>query len=143
MGEAPAAAPRIRRNSMPVTALVDPDTGIAHYSATGDLTRDDVLAIITKVYSDPAFRSPWLSMWDLAGARPLFTAAELREVAAHVKDHRPVDAGRIAIVATEDLAFGMSRMYEVFASDLRVETRVFRDSGLAQRWLLEGEPEAS
>lgn len=128
---------------MPITALVDPDTGIAHYSATGDVTRDDVLSIIKKVYSDPAFRSPWLSMWDLTGARPLFTADELREVAAYVRDHRPVDAGRIAIVATEDLAYGMSRMYEVFASDLQVETSVFRDSGLAQRWLLEDETESS
>ena len=127
---------------MPTTAHVDPHTGIAHYSATGDMTRDEVISIITQVYGDPAFRSPWHSMWDLSGARPMFTADELREVAAYVRAHRPVDAGRIAIVATEDLAFGMSRMYEVFASDLKVETRVFRDSELARQWLLEGTPEA-
>jgi len=128
---------------MPITAHVDPDTGIAHYSATGDVTRDDVLSIIAQVYSDPAFRSPWLSMWDLTGGRPLFTADELREVAAYVRAHRPVDAGRIAIVATEDLAFGMSRMYEVFASDLQVETKVFRDSEPARQWLLEDQAESS
>lgn len=128
---------------MPVTARVDPDTGIVHYSATGDMTRDDVISIITQVYSDPAFRSPWHSIWDLSGARPLFTADELREVAAYVRAHRPVDSGRIAVVATEDLAFGMGRMYEVFASDLKVETRVFRDPDMARQWLLEDETETS
>jgi hypothetical protein len=126
---------------MPVKVNVHPDTGIAHYSATGDLTREEVITVIGQVYGDPAFRAPWHSIWDLTGAKPVFTADELRQVVAYVQDHRPEDAGRIAIVATEDLAFGMSRMYEIFSSDLKVETRVFRHLDPAQRWLLGGEAE--
>jgi hypothetical protein len=128
---------------MPVTVNLDPDTGIAHYSATGDVTRENVISVIGQVYVDPTFRAPWHSIWDLSGAKPVFTAAELREVVAYVRDHRPEDAGKVAIVATEDLAFGMSRMYEIFSSDLNVETQVFRDLEPARQWLLRGESETS
>ena len=128
---------------MPITAHVDPDTRIALYSASGDIARDDVVSIIAEIYRDPAFQSPWRSMWDLTGAKPLFSADELREIAAYVRAHRPADSGRVAIIATEDLAFGMGRMYEVFSSDLQVETRVFRDSETARQWLTEGETETS
>ena len=128
---------------MPLTAHVDPDTGIAHYSAAGHMDRDEVISVISKMYRDPSFQSPWHSMWDLTGAKPSFTADDLRDVAAYVRANRPVDAGRIAIVATEDLVFGMGRMFEVFASDLQAETRVFRELEQARRWLLEDQTETS
>ena len=127
---------------MPVTARVDPDTGIAHYLAAGELTRDEVLAVIEQVYCDPDYREPWRSIWDMTGATPVLNVEELRKVVAYVRAHRPADKGKVAIVATEDLAFGLGRMYELLASGQEVETRVFRDPELARHWLLEDEPGA-
>jgi hypothetical protein len=55
---------------------------------------------------------------------------------SHVEARRPVEAGRVAIVATEDLVFGLGRMYELLAGDMKVKTAVFRDSELARQWLM-------
>jgi len=120
---------------MPVSAHVDPVTGIAHYSATGELTRDEILAAIEQVYRDSAYRSPWRALWEMIGATPALSGEELRALVAHVKANRPADTGKIAIVATKDVAFGMARMFELFASDEKLETRVFRDSESARQWL--------
>ncbi len=128
---------------MPATAYLDPDTRIAYCSATGELTRDEVVAVIDQIYRDPNFREPRRAIWDLAEATPMLNVQEVRAVVAHVKAHRPAGAGKTAIVATGDLAFGMARMYEMLASEQQVKTRVFRDSELAQQWLLEDETEPS
>jgi len=128
---------------MPATTHLDPDTGIAHCSATGKLTRDEVVAVVEQIYRDPNFREPRRTIWDIAEATPTLNVQEVREVVAYVKAHRPAGAGKTAIVATGDLAFGMGRMYEMLASEQQVKTRVFRDSELAQQWLLEDETEPS
>jgi hypothetical protein len=128
---------------MPATAHVDPATGIAQYSATGELTRDEILAVIEQVYRDPGYRAPWRSLWEMIGATPVLSGDELRAVVAYVKNHRPANTGKIAIVATKDVAFGMARMFELAASNQHLEARVFRDLELARQWLLEDEAETS
>ncbi len=127
---------------MPATARVDPDTGIAYCSATGELTRDEILAVIEQVYRDPNYRESRRTIWNLVEATPAVSAEDLRAVVDYVKAHRPAGAGKTAIVAAKDLAYGLSRMYEVMTGEQPFETRVFRDSELAHQWLLEDEPEA-
>jgi len=127
---------------MPASAHVDPDTGIAYCLATGELTRDEILAVIEQIYRDPNFREPRRTIWDIAEATPTLNVQELRAVVTYVKAHRPAGAGKTAIVAMGDLAFGMGRMYEMLASEQQVETRVFRNSEEARQWILGDEPEA-
>jgi hypothetical protein len=122
---------------MPASASVDPETGIAHYLATGLITREEILSVINQVYGDPQYRAPWRSLWEMRGAKPAINADELRSVVDHVRTHRPSTTGKIAIVAAEDLSFGLARMFEFLAGDQPVETRVFRDSEHARRWLTE------
>jgi hypothetical protein len=43
--------------------------------------------------------------------------------------------GACAIVASRDVLFGMSRMFEVFAADLFALTHVFRKREEAELWL--------
>jgi len=43
-----------------------------------------------------------------------------------------------AIVADNDAIFGMMRMFEVFAKDYFVSTRVFREVAEAKAWLASG-----
>jgi hypothetical protein len=121
---------------MPVTATIDPDTGIARYSVTGEVIRAEVCEALDQVYADPMFRAPWRSIWDVSEATPRINADDLRAIMSHVEARRPVEAGRVAIVATEDLVFGLGRMYELLAGDMKVKTAVFRDSELARQWLM-------
>jgi hypothetical protein len=43
---------------------------------------------------------------------------------------------KIAIVASTDLSFGMSRMYEVFSGNLPQTIMVFRNLEEAEQWLV-------
>ena len=42
---------------------------------------------------------------------------------------------RIAVVADDDLAFGLARLWEGYVSESGLETMVFRDKGEARKWL--------
>jgi hypothetical protein len=57
-------------------------------------------------------------------------------------EHREsIGPSRSAIVAPSDRAYGMSRMFEVFAEESSIDVRVFRDFDEAKRWVVEGESE--
>lgn len=45
------------------------------------------------------------------------------------------ERSRVAFVASGDVAYGLSRMYQVFRSRSPVDLRVFRDMEEAKRWL--------
>jgi len=61
---------------------------------------------------------------------------DLREVTQAVKRLTDrVGLGSCAIVASRDVLFGMSRMFEVFAEGLFARTHVFRERRDAERWL--------
>ena len=45
----------------------------------------------------------------------------------------------MALVASEDFEFGLSRMWEAIAQDLPLEIKVFRDMDEARTWVVEPE----
>lgn len=45
------------------------------------------------------------------------------------------EKSRVALVATADVAYGLSRMYQAFRSQSPLDLRVFRDMAEARRWL--------
>jgi len=47
--------------------------------------------------------------------------------------------GRVAMIADQDLAFGLGRMFEAYTQKSRFEFRVFRDPDKARAWLLSPE----
>ena len=48
---------------------------------------------------------------------------------------RTVQLGPTAIVTTNDVLFGMSRMYRIRAESLGSDAAAFRDMDAASRWL--------
>lgn len=70
------------------------------------------------------------------------TTAGLRRVAQAFEAHEKGEPARVAIIASSDLAFGLSRMYQAYRSQSSTEIRVFRDLEEACRWLeLDAVPE--
>jgi hypothetical protein len=62
------------------------------------------------------------------------TSTQIQELADYAKT-KFSPPSRVAIVATEDLAFGLSRMYEVFRAQEMVDIEIFRHEQDAQNWL--------
>ena len=81
-------------------------------------------------------------LWDLTEADlSQIRGDDLRKLATFVKRYAPARVGgRTALVAINDLGFGLSRMYEVFAeiSDQQVEIKVFRSRKEAEKWISSG-----
>ena len=64
------------------------------------------------------------------------TTEGIRQVAAHDADHmRSGLTHRLALVASEDAAFGMARMYQIQAEDHLLGLGVFRNPDDALIWL--------
>lgn len=93
-------------------------------------TVDDVLAVMQALNALP---DATCRLWDLRAGFEL-GAPELQALAKATARHRPAGA-RAAVLATDDLAFGLSRMYEAFVGDTSDRFRVFRAREEALSWL--------
>ena len=63
----------------------------------------------------------------------------LRQLAQAFSKGDVTKESRIAIVASEDVVFGLGRMYQAFRGEETVQLEVFRDAADARAWL--GVPE--
>lgn len=110
-----------------------------HSVLEGHLTDAELLSY----YKLPMFEDlqpPWLEIVDgrlvtqmgvtVNGQRKLGMMAESRGEALR--------GGRVAMVAADDLCFGMFRMWEMSRPDLDYELKVFRDFEEARQWIEEG-----
>lgn len=75
-----------------------------------------------------------LRLWDLSMGASNFTATDLRQLAEYGKS-RFLLPSKVAIVASKDLVFGLSRIYEVYREEGLVKHRVFRTEKEAVAWL--------
>ena len=75
---------------------------------------------------------------DVSFQTRLPTADQLNQIAAVMEDmHELVPFGRCAVVASEDLAYGLGRMFQGFAWPMFTGMRVFRNNSDAVTWLNE------
>ena len=79
-----------------------------------------------------------LRLWDFSVSGFNLSAAELSELAGYGKS-KTFTPLRVAIVAPDDLAFGLSRMFKVYRENGLSEHRIFRTPEEAWAWLMEDE----
>jgi len=73
---------------------------------------------------------------DARGATTDVSTAQVRRLVQRAADMlRNVDLGPTAIVTTNDVAYGMARMYSILAEGVGVNAEVFRDIASANAWL--------
>ena len=75
-----------------------------------------------------------LRLWDLTCGGFTQSADQLKELAAYGKS-KPFPPSKVALLAPEDLAFGLSRAFEVYREDDVSEHMVFRTEEEARIWL--------
>ena len=76
-----------------------------------------------------------LRLWDLSCGLTL-TNDQVQQLAEYSKFrlHKPA---RLAIVAPQDLSFGLLRMYEVYRKEEHINQKIFRSEQEARDWLKE------
>lgn len=119
---------------MPIQGVVV--DGYIHSILEGHLTDDELLSY----YKLPLFDSihpPWLEIVDgrLISEMGVTVNGQRRLGMLAGSRGEMLRGGRVAMVAGDDLCFGMFRMWEMSRPDLDYELRVFRDFEEGKAWI--------
>ena len=72
-------------------------------------------------------------LWNFSKGGLNLTSTQIQGLADYAKT-KFSPPSRVAIVASEDLAFGLSRMYEAFRAQQNVDIEIFRTEEDAHKW---------
>ena len=113
------------------------------YTVHGDISGADVKNVIWDFYEKgPVTKNV---LWDVSQAVLHDLSAEDVQQIAHVprKSLDLREGGKTAIVAPDDLAYGLSRMYQTSShtEELPFQMQVFRDAEKALAWLSDYNPD--
>jgi len=121
---------------MPVSYEIDKEECLIVCTATGVCTLADVVRFREQLRADPDFDPTFCQLVDATG----MTRAEVSpEQVRSLAEQSPFSVNsRRALVAGNDLGFGLLRVYEIVRG-LRGDTQVqvFRNRAAALEWLLE------
>jgi hypothetical protein len=131
-----------RRCAMPITCDFRPDAKLAIFVHVGIVPDDEFLSSYRSFLEDPRFDPSFNLLVDLrrTSSTPRSSGA-LRTLAQFIRGvfrHNAVRP-KVAVIAPEDLSFGLARMYEAFSESVLWEFAVFRAADAALAWL--GAPE--
>jgi hypothetical protein len=127
---------------MPITFHFRPEAELVICVHSGKVPDHEFLTSYKALYENDLFNT---SMNLLVDLRQVDSSPRSRDVLyqfANFMQGRYADTGahpKVAVVAPEDLSFGLARMYEVFADGVPWDFVVFRVADAALAWL--GVPE--
>ena len=122
---------------MPIDYSLDHGGRLIRTKATGVLTDDEIFAHKKRLLQDERVAVDAGEISDVREVTELAVTVEgIREFVAQDRHAGPAASRRLAIVATEDLVFGMARMYQnMSVGSLGSDVAIFRDIGEATAWL--------
>jgi len=121
---------------MPITYRIDTEKAIIRTQNIGDVTLGEVSSFFQDLARDPDCPDRVSVLFDLTKQTWVPRSDDLRAATSKISNIRGmVQFEACAIVASTDVLFGMSRMFQVFAEDSFREVGVFRSSADAEEWL--------
>lgn len=122
---------------MSITFRVEPARELAVVAFEGDVSLDDIRSYRSSLAGDPAWRKEFRQLVDVrsAGLKAL-SAEAVRSLADRAEELDPVlGFGKVAVVVSQDLHYGLARMYQAMSEGSAREVEVFRDPDSALSWL--------
>jgi len=122
---------------MPITYEIDKARGVIRTRCVGHVVFAEVAEHFRTLFLDPACPERLDVLLDLSEMTSVPGVEQLKAVPGEIGRIRDrVRFEACAIVATSDLLFGLTRMFEVFAEEQFRTTCVFRDASEAEAWLI-------
>lgn len=124
---------------MPIRVRTSTELGLVDIVFEGEVTEEEFDRHVTPLVELPEFRLIPLTLVDMTTAIQSDGTSEIvrrhaRRAAANI-DREIGSGSKLALVATRDLFFGFSRMYEILRDESPVEVGVFRSLPEAIQWL--------
>ncbi|MFH1852758.1 MAG: hypothetical protein ABIA75_10465 [Candidatus Neomarinimicrobiota bacterium] len=125
---------------MPVTTSFNKDQGFIYHLLTGDITQKEIITAFDNSQTYPDLAADTHVIWEFQNVRlPKLseTISHVKAIANYVKNSQSLKRTgfKVALVADNDLVFGMSRMYQSVATFLPVQFMVFRKYEAAENWV--------
>ena len=122
---------------MPIIYKIVPDRKAAYIKAIGEVTVEDILLEGAKMFAQSEWENGFSILCDYREVTEFnIDTKQVRMIVEQDMKHDPMlDKSKCAVVATDDLVYGMSRMWEILSADTRLTTEVFRDINDAINWL--------
>ncbi len=132
------SAEGLRGLYMPMSYTIDPVAGVVRIAGSGLLTDREMVDCIDALRHDPALEPGMNTLSDMRRIEVGFTSAGVESMVEIMRatEERRGDS-RAAIVVSEEVAFGMARMFELISenADVHPNFRVFYDFEQATAWL--------
>lgn len=124
-------------NSMPILYRVIPDQKVAYIKASGKVNADEIMREGARMFAETDWENGFNILCDYRNITELDLRSEdINRIASRDRVHEPIfDKSKCAVVAENDLIFGLSRMWEIVSEDTSLTTMIFRDIREAIDWL--------
>ncbi len=121
---------------MPVTYTIDRELNTVHTVCSGNVTYEEIAAHFAQLTADPELPDRIDILLDVSQTTSLPESQQIMSVSIEIENLSTVTKLQAcAMVAQDDVLFGMVRMLEAFAEKLFSSMNVFRTLDEAQAWL--------
>ena len=119
---------------MPISYEVIETKKLLIMTLVGEVSLDEITAMQNEMTTDASVRTCVRCLVDLESSIPADDSPSwMRSIAAQTKARG--DLVQMAIVAPDDLRYGLSRAYEAYVNEATYETHVFKTRSEADEWL--------
>ncbi len=123
---------------MPITYQLKPDERVVILVHVGAVSDAEFLSFYRALYNNKIFDNSFNLLVDLRKTESsVRSSTALNELASFMgrQYENTTVRPKVAVVAPEDISFGLARMYETFSGDVPWEFVVFRAADAALAWL--------
>jgi len=118
---------------------VEPATGWGCVTISGEVGVDEVCRLLGAAWSDPRYSGVERALWNFLDAYTAMRLDDLERLTQWIMQNKHGRGARvIAIVAEDDLIFGVGRMFDAIQSEFGWKVGIFRTEAAARAWLGEG-----
>ena len=128
----------LRSSKMTVDTIIDETINVVIHTVYGKIGPDDVKHILNGLVQNPSFDKNMNVVWDFQAISDMvFSTQELKRIVSHTEaylEHR--NSGyKLALVAKDDLLFGLGRMFMAYCEHLPIKIIVVRSLADALAWV--------
>ena len=121
---------------MPVKESIDVARNLIYRELQGRVSPEEIIASIDSVVNDPDFDPGMNSLNDLRQVVHQADREFVMNIAHTIVGYsEKLKSGKVALVVSSDVVFGMMRMLQSYVGDAPLDIMVFKDIEEAEYWL--------
>lgn len=115
---------------------VEPDTGWGKVSVTGEISSTGLRDLLAAAWGDAAYAQVAKAKWNFLDTETALSFDDMLQLTQWVTQNKQERGPKVvALIASNDLIFGVSRMFQTLYSEHGWRMNVFRSEADADDWL--------